>query len=101
MCALLVGLPDVTVIGVGEWPSGLRIVIETSSHLCRVAVCRHIVTGFARWSWSICRCSAVRPGWCGASNVALPVVPAGLDGAGPEDRFFPLCDHHPCGPVGD
>jgi transposase len=27
MCALLVGLPDVTVIGVGEWPEWLRIVI--------------------------------------------------------------------------
>ena len=27
MCALLVGLPDVMVVGVGEWPSWLRIVI--------------------------------------------------------------------------
>ena len=27
MCALLVGLPDVTVVGVGEWPCWLRIVI--------------------------------------------------------------------------
>ena len=26
-CALLVGLPDVVVIGVGEWPSWLRVVI--------------------------------------------------------------------------
>jgi transposase len=29
MCALLVGLPDVTVLGVGDWPSWLRIVIAT------------------------------------------------------------------------
>jgi zinc-finger of transposase IS204/IS1001/IS1096/IS1165 len=29
MCALLVGLPDVTVLGVADWPSWLRIVIET------------------------------------------------------------------------
>ena len=29
MCALLVGLPDVTVVGVGEWPGWLRIVIAT------------------------------------------------------------------------
>ena len=29
MCALLVGLPDVCVIGVGEWPQWLRIVITT------------------------------------------------------------------------
>ena len=28
MCALLVGLPDVVVIGVGEWPGWLRIVID-------------------------------------------------------------------------
>jgi hypothetical protein len=27
MCVLLVGLPDVVVVGVGEWPSWLRIVI--------------------------------------------------------------------------
>ena len=24
MCALLVGLPDVTVVGVGDWPGWLR-----------------------------------------------------------------------------
>ena len=29
MCALLVGLPDVTVIGVGEWPHWLRIEVAT------------------------------------------------------------------------
>ena len=28
MCALLVGLPDVTVVGVGEWPLWLRVVIS-------------------------------------------------------------------------
>jgi hypothetical protein len=27
MCALLVGLPDVNVIGVGEWSGWLRVVI--------------------------------------------------------------------------
>jgi transposase len=27
MCALLVGLPDVCVVGVGEWPQWLRVVI--------------------------------------------------------------------------
>jgi len=30
MCALLVGLPDVTVTGVGDWPQWLRIAIEMS-----------------------------------------------------------------------
>ena len=29
MCALLVGLPDVTVVGVGEWPRWLRISVTT------------------------------------------------------------------------
>jgi transposase len=28
MCAVLVGLPDVSVIGVGEWPGWVRVVIE-------------------------------------------------------------------------
>lgn len=31
MCALLVGLPEVTVIGVGEWPAWLRVVIQVES----------------------------------------------------------------------
>ena len=30
MCALLVGLPDVTVVGVGDWPGWLRIAIQTT-----------------------------------------------------------------------
>jgi len=29
MCALLVGLPDVTIIGVGDWPKWLRIEITS------------------------------------------------------------------------
>jgi transposase len=29
MCALLVGLPDVNVIGVGDWPKYLRVLIES------------------------------------------------------------------------
>ena len=28
MCALLVGLPDVNIVGVGDWPRWLRVVIE-------------------------------------------------------------------------
>lgn len=42
MCALLVGLPDVNVIGVGEWPRWLRVVIETASAR-PVCVCRGVV----------------------------------------------------------
>jgi len=44
MCALLVGLPDVTVLGVGEWPGWLRIVIETEHappSCCGVLAHRH------------------------------------------------------------
>ena len=29
MCALMVGLPDVNVIGVDDWPRWLRVVVET------------------------------------------------------------------------
>ena len=30
MCALLVGLPDVTVVGVGDWSGWLRVAIQTT-----------------------------------------------------------------------
>jgi transposase-like protein len=44
MCALLVGLPDVQVLGVGEWPHWLRIVIATvlaAPSCCGVKAHRH------------------------------------------------------------
>ena len=45
MCALLVGLPDVTVIGVGDWPGWLRIVIASeraaASRCCGLVAHRH------------------------------------------------------------
>ena len=45
MCALLVGLPDVTVIGVGEWPLWLRVVVTIDAERpvcsCGGAVHRH------------------------------------------------------------
>jgi transposase len=48
MCALLVGLPAVNVVGVGEWPGWLRIVITTvaaallgSPACCGVVAHRH------------------------------------------------------------
>jgi transposase len=37
MCALLVGLPDVTVVGVGEWPKWLRV--EVTTNLGRPSCC--------------------------------------------------------------
>ena len=40
MCALLVGLPDVSVVGVGEWPQWLRIVIATALRSGRRAAAR-------------------------------------------------------------
>ena len=44
MCALLVGLPDVRVVGVGEWPQWLRIVIDADGErpsCCRRPAHRH------------------------------------------------------------
>jgi hypothetical protein len=44
MCALLVGLPDVTVSGVRDWPHWLRIVVVTeivSRACCGVRAHRH------------------------------------------------------------
>ena len=31
MCALLVGLPDVVVVGVGDWPLWLRVVVAVDA----------------------------------------------------------------------
>lgn len=39
MCALLVGLPAVAVLGVGEWPGWLRIVITTTAALLGAPSC--------------------------------------------------------------
>jgi len=45
MCALLVGLPDVTIIGVGDWPAWLRITVRVAGERpvcsCGGAVYRH------------------------------------------------------------
>jgi len=43
MCALLVGLPDVAVVGVGEWPAWLLVVMTTLSGrpVCRCGASRH------------------------------------------------------------
>ena len=40
MCAVLVGLPDVRVVGVGEWPQWLRIAIVTDAE--RPACCERL-----------------------------------------------------------
>ena len=45
MCALLVGLPDVVIVGVGDWPHWLRIeVVSVSDRLvceCGAGAHRH------------------------------------------------------------
>jgi hypothetical protein len=80
MCAVLVGLPDVTVIGVGEWPGWVRVVIEVPNDRpacgCAGVVHRH---GFARSSLWICPCLVDLPDWCDASNAgdARTVATAG------------------------
>jgi transposase len=43
MCALLVGLPDVVVAGVGEWPEWLRILITTAAALFGSPTCCGVV----------------------------------------------------------
>jgi len=56
--ALLVGLPDVNVIGIGDWPNWVRVVIETpATGPAAGAVASCIDMGSARSSSSILRCS--------------------------------------------
>jgi transposase len=94
MCALLVGLPDVTVIGVGDWPGWLRIVVEAPGERpgcsCGGVVHRHGVREvelvdlpvFGRparlvWRKQRWRCTGCRRCWCdenaeiGAARCAL------------------------------
>jgi transposase len=81
MCALLVGLPDVVVVAVGEWPGWLRVVIETPGDRpgcrCGGVVHRHgvrevvlvdlpvfgrpvrLVWRKQRWRCTVCGCC-----WC-------------------------------------
>ena len=93
-CALLVGLPDVVVIGVGEWPSWLRVVIAVAGERptcgCGGVVHRHGVRevvlvdlpSFGRpvrlvWRKQRWRCTGCGRCWCdedreiGAARCAL------------------------------
>ncbi len=81
MCALLVGLPDVTIVGVGEWPRWLRVVVtaecERPSCCGRAAWCHGIrdvvlvdLPVFGRptrlvWRKQRWRCSTCRRSWTG------------------------------------
>jgi transposase len=94
MCALLVGLPDVNIVGVGDWPRWLRVVIEVPSPGpgcdCGGIVHRHGVREvemvdlpvFGRptrlvWRKQRWRCTGCRRCWCdedpeiGAARCAL------------------------------
>jgi transposase len=79
MCALLVGLPSVTVVGVGDWPNWLRIVVTSNDDrpLCCGRVHRHGVREvvlvdlpcFDRatrlaWRKQRWRCVLCRRSWC-------------------------------------
>jgi len=81
MCALLVGLPDVVVVGVGEWPQWLSITVtivgERPACVCGGAVHRHGIRkvvlvdlpAFGRptrlaWRKQRWRCSACGRCWC-------------------------------------
>lgn len=45
MCELLVGLPDVAVTGVGDWPRWLRIAVEPLVDRPVCSSCGHIAHG--------------------------------------------------------
>ena len=103
MCALLVGLPDVTVVGVGEWPGWLRIVIATAlaprRACCGVVAHRHGVREvelvdlpvFGRparlvWRKQRWRCPTCRRAWTEQD---------------PRIASSAVCDDDPGGAVGD
>ena len=82
MCALLVGLPDVVVVGVGDWPAWLRITISIDADrpvcACGTTAHRHGVREvvlvdlpcFGRptrlvWRKQRWRCPACRRAWTG------------------------------------
>ncbi len=68
MCALLVGLPDVTVVGVDDWPNWLRVVITTESErpsCCGRSAHRHGIREVVLVDLPVFGRPA---GWCGASN---------------------------------
>ena len=104
MCALLVGLPDVRVVGVGEWPSWLRIVIarRRSSGRRAASAARRIGHGvrevvlvdlpvFGRPARLVWRKQRWR----------CPTCRRVVDRAGPADRVDAVRDDDPGGAVGD
>lgn len=90
ICALLVGLPDVTVVGVGDWPSWLRITItiDTARPTCECGTTAHRhgvrevvlvdLPCFGRanrlvWCKQRWRCPACRRAWTGQDpKIASP-----------------------------
>jgi len=58
MCVLLAGLPNVTIRGVGHWPSWLRIEIAPRAPTLECAARREITVN-AKYSWLISRRSGV------------------------------------------
>jgi hypothetical protein len=101
-CALLIGLPDVSVVGVGEWPSWLRIVIATE---LTPPVCGEVVAhGHGVRHVELVDLPVFgRPTRLGVAQAALelPVVSTDLDRTGPADRLQSLCDDDAGGALGD
>ena len=103
MCALLVGLPDVTVIGVGDWPNWLRIEVATvqarPSCSCGTVAHRHGVRDvvlvdlpcFGRATRLVVHKQRWRCPTCGRS----------WTGQDPAIALEPLCDDDQGGAVGD
>jgi hypothetical protein len=102
MCALLVGLPDVRVVGVGEWPQWLRIVITTDVErpsCCERPAHRHGVREVALVDLPVFGRPA-RLVWR-TQRMALPDVSEVVDDAGSADRLGALRVDDPGWAVGD
>ena len=102
MCALLVGLPDVTVLGVGEWPGWLRVVIATVGEqpsCCGRRAWRHGVREVVLVDLPVFGA----PGAAGVAQATLAMrdLSARVDRTGPRDRLDPLCDDDTGGTMGD
>ena len=76
MCELLVGLPDVDVVGVGEWPSWLRIVIRTRGSRAACASCATAAHDHGRREVGLSATEAISAPRGGVDFIRIVVVSA-------------------------
>ena len=102
MCALLVGLPDVVVVGVGEWPMWLRVVITVDVErplCCGRPAHRHGVREVVLVDLPVFGRPA-RLVWR-KQRWRCPICKRSVDGAGPTNRVHALSADDPCWSLGD